>query len=74
MIDFEVNCRIKDQQITYLESIKPKRSEKHAADLEMKISGIFTKDLGYKRNLSEGGLDYWIDQNLTELSKCKKRM
>jgi hypothetical protein len=57
--------------MAYLESIRPTRSEKHSAKTEMAFAGVFTNDLGYKRNLVHGEIDYWIDQVLTDLTKCR---
>jgi hypothetical protein len=71
VIHFEVDCKIKDQQLAYLKSIKRSRSETQMAALEVATLGpLFAKDYEYKKSLSQQHVNWWIDNVIDEVNGC----
>ena len=69
MSDFRPDCRIAEQQIAWLQSMRPTESEKATA----KVRSVFLKapmlndSYWDNRLVSEGYIDWWVETNIRQV-------
>lgn len=64
---FQVNCRIKDQQVAFLQSMRQSRDEQFAAQMRAMLRPItWTTD----HDIAYGNPNKFIDYHLRNLSSC----
>jgi hypothetical protein len=62
MSNFFPDCRIRNQQVAFLKTLKAGRSEMQTAQMELALFGPFTTDPHYKTQLANGDLNYHIQR------------
>ena len=70
IINFKTDCKIKNQQLAYLNSLKKSKDESTLASLEVAFFGPFAKDYGYKKNLATDNINYWINMVEGDIDSC----
>ena len=74
MASFTPDCRIAEQQIAWLVSMKPTVGEKMSNNFTNYFVGRLSSDTDYQssKNISNGQMDWWIRTNLKEVyNQCK---
>ena len=73
LMNFAVDCKNKDQQLQFLRSQLPTRSEKDWAKVETGFLGPFTPNAEIKREIASGTRLWWVKSNITDIyQKCGK--
>lgn len=75
MASFEPDCRIAEQQIIWLQSLRPTDGEKLAANFHNKFLGFPSLDKTYfdRKQVANGNMDWWIQTNIRQVYKeCQK--
>lgn len=68
------DCRIAEQQVQWLESLRPTHRERNYARQEMFFWGGFSKDYQQNKDIANNKIDYLIDLNIKEIYyKCRFR-
>ncbi len=68
------NCQIAEQQIEWLQSIRPTQKERSYARQEMFFWGGFSQNYRQNKDISTNKIDYLIDLNIQEIYyKCQYR-
>lgn len=70
VIEYQINCDIKDEQLAQLTSLKNSDTERLMAKIELGQLGIFVKDREYKQSMGRGRVNWWIDNLVEELNRC----
>ena len=69
LIHFKPDCSRKQEQMAFLNQIKPTANEEFFARNEMRLFGSLSKDHEYKRMLSDGSIEYLVNQNIILLKQ-----
>jgi hypothetical protein len=70
MLDYKINCRRKHEQLAYLQSLMPSRTETHLAKFELGTTGFLTPDFEQKRAIATGRVAWYVKDNIEELQRC----
>ena len=69
LVSLRPDCRIAQQQLDWLRSIRPTYSEKIDARSQMLTYGGFSKEYQRNRDIVEGKIDWLIDLNIKDIYK-----
>ena len=64
---FEPDCRIAQQQIDWLKSLKPTLKEKQDSRLQMALFGGFSSDYRKNRDIVDNKVDWMINLNIRDV-------
>lgn len=68
------DCKIAEQQVQWLHSLRPTQKERSYAQQEMFFWGGFSKDYQQNKRIATNKIDYLIDVNIKEIYyKCQYR-
>jgi|APGre2960657444_1045066.scaffolds.fasta_scaffold91949_2 hypothetical protein len=71
LIEFKTDCKIKDEQLTYLRKMQPSRHEEQMAQIEVAAFKELAMDYDYKKQLASGNVSYWFEQVIRDVEQCK---
>jgi hypothetical protein len=70
MLDYKIDCGKKYQQLYFLETLVPTRTEKQMAQLEILAFGGLTPDLQYKGTLANSRVAWFVKDNIEQVKRC----
>lgn len=72
LASFKPDCKIAEQQLEWLRSIRPTDQERRNARTEVYMWGGFSKEFRNNKNIVDNKMDYLININIDEIYyKCK---
>jgi hypothetical protein len=73
MKEFIPDCRIAEQQIIWLQSLRPSYYEKTSATLINKIVPIPSEGYYERTNIANSQIDWWVSTNIEQVYReCQK--
>jgi hypothetical protein len=70
---FQPNCSIAEQQVAWLNSMRPTEGDRVSSRMKANLIGIAHPDHQANSDIANYKVDWWIDQNLKEVyRKCAK--
>ena len=74
LVSLQPDCRIAEQQVQWLHSIRPTSKERIYAQQEMFFWGGFSRNYFQNKDITTNKIDYLIDLNIKEIYyKCQLR-
>lgn len=69
LVRLEPNCAIAQEQLDWLRSIRPSKSERIDARFEVMTFGGFSADYKKNKDILDGKVDWLIDLNIRDIYK-----
>ena len=72
MKDFQPDCRIAEQQIIWLNSLRPTYYEKTSAALANRLLPFETEGYTERKYITNSQIDWWVNTNIERVyEKCR---
>ena len=73
MKTFRADCRIVEEQVAWLNSMRPTEGQRVSSRMKANLMGIAHPDYQENADIANYKIDWWVDQNLKEVyRKCAK--